>query len=99
FIPGSAIDLASKIQIADSSRFQRWMQCARIEIVVLNGITGTHDYRLLKARHGPQHFQLNIEGQAGGDPVGIDLLAAPSFRFQKYLVASLISKTVNFVFD
>src|SRR5688572_5974905 len=44
-------------------------------------------------------LQLHVERQAGGNPVGIDLVAAQSLGLKKDLVAFLTGEAMNLVFD
>ena len=43
--------------------------------------------------------QLDIDGQAGGNPVGIVFGGHPAFRFQEDLVADLFRETDDLVFN
>ena len=53
---------------------------------------------VLQANHGAHQLVLNIEGQAGGNAVGVILVGAKPFRLQKNLVAVLASTAVDLVF-
>ena len=80
FVAGGAVDLAGEIQAADELALQAALEAARIEEVVLDGIAGPRDVRVLEPFDGAHELELHVEGQAGRDPVGIDLVRDPGLR-------------------
>lgn len=61
FITCSAVNLTSKEQPLNKFAFQRRFQIARIEEVILNGITRTHNFRVFHSLHGTDNLHLYIE--------------------------------------
>ena len=51
------------------------------------------------ASHGAHQVVLDVKRQAGRDAVGINLVRGQAFGLQKNLVAGLVSKAVDLVFD
>ena len=49
--------------------------------------------------HAAHQFVLDVEGQAGGDAVGIELVGGQAFGLQEDLVAFLVGKAVDLVLD
>ena len=98
FIASRAIDLARKKQALNLLGLKAALERARVKVVVLDGVTRSQDVRVLHALHAAHQFVLNVEWQAGGDAVGIELVGSQSFGFQKNLVAFLVGKAVDFVF-
>src|SRR5688500_531764 len=75
------------------------MEVSRVEVVVLDGITGPHDVGAFQARDGVDQFELHIERQAGRNPVWVDLVAGQPLRLEEDLVAFLAGKAVDLVLD
>ena len=98
-VAGGAVDLSCKKQALYSSCFEVRLQFARVEVVVLDGITGPQDVRLLKAHHRPHRRQLNVERQRSGNAVRIELMGSQPFGFQKNLVRRFVGEAVHLVFD
>src|SRR5205085_8028357 len=80
-------------------RLQRRLEPARIEIVVLDRITGTHEMRMLEPGDGAHQLALHVERQAGRDPVGVDLMRLQPLGLEENLVRSLARETVDLVLD
>src|SRR5690606_37720438 len=74
-------------------------QIARIEEVVLDGITRTHHVGVFKTGNRGDQFALHGEGQAGGDTVRIQLVGVEAFRLDEYLMAAAFGEAHHFVFD
>ena len=85
-VTGRAVDLACEEQTLNLPGFQAGLQSARIEVVVLDGVAGAQDVRLLQTDHGVHDGQLCVERQAGGDAVGVDLVCLEPFGLQVDLV-------------
>ena len=83
----------------DRAGFQRRAQIARIEKVVFDGVTGARDLRLLETAHAAHHLLLHVEGQAGGNAVGVNLAERQTFRFDENLVRRFVGKAHHLVFD
>ena len=98
FVPGGAVDLAGEIQAGDIARFQRAAQVARVEVVVFDGIAGARDMRLLEAGDAAYESLLHVEGQRGGNTVGVDLARVQAFGLDEDLVRALVRETMNLVF-
>src|SRR5690606_15350105 len=98
-VAGGAVDLAGEEQSGNGLGFQRGMQAARIEIVVLDGVAGATDVRVLEAGNAANQVNLHIERQRGRDAVRIELADAQTFGFQEDLMRGLVGKTHHLVLD
>ena len=98
FIARRAIDLAGKKETCNRLGFERCFQSAWIKIVVLDRIPGAQDVYILQARDGADETELYIERKRSRNAIRIELVGRQSFRFEKYLVARLVSKAMNLVF-
>ena len=99
FIAGRAVDLAGKEQALNGPCLEAGPQLARVEVVVFNGITRPQDVRPLQAGHALHRGNLHVEGQGGGNAVGIELVRRQAFGFQKDLVRVLVGKAIDLVLD
>ncbi|KAG1212178.1 hypothetical protein G6F35_010410 [Rhizopus arrhizus] len=99
FIAGGAVDLAGEEQPVHQLGFQRGLQAARIEEVVLDRVAGAGDVRVAEAADAAHHLQLHVERQRGGDTVGVDLDDAQALGFDEDLVAGLFGKAHHLVLD
>ena len=93
-----AVDLASKKQAFDLPGFKAAFQRARIEIVIFDGVAGPQNVRVFQPANAAHQRILNIERQAGGNAIGVKLVRAQAFRFQKNLVAVFACEAIDFVF-
>ena len=98
-VTSRAVDLACEEQTLNLPGFQAGLQPARIEVVILDGVAGAQDVRLLQADHGVHDGQLRVERQAGGDAVGVDLVCLEPFGLQVDLVRILVREAVDLVLD
>ena len=57
------------------------------------------DFRVLKTRDGGQNGILDIAGQGGRNPVGIDRVGIEAFGLQKDLMAGLVGEAHDLVLD
>ncbi|MNN44687.1 hypothetical protein D3C81_1589900 [compost metagenome] len=99
FVTGGAVDLPGEEQTADHFGFQAVLQVARIEVVVLDGVARAHDVCVFHAADRLHDLQLHIERQGCGYPVRVQLVRGQTFRFDEDLVAFLVGKAMNLVFD
>ena len=99
FIARGAVDLASEEQAADRFGLETGLQLARVEVVVLDRVAGPQDMRVFQPGHRLHGGQLDVERQRGGDAVRIELVRGQAFGLQEDLVAVLVGKTVDLVFD
>ncbi|MNF42940.1 hypothetical protein D3C84_240100 [compost metagenome] len=99
FITGGAIDLAGEEQPADDLGLEAVLQVARVEVVVFDRVAGTNDMGVLHATDGADDLQLHIEGQRGGDAVGVKLVGGQAFRLEENLVAVLVGEAMDLVLD
>lgn len=99
FVPSCAVDLAGKEQPRNGFGFQVRPQLSRRAVVVFDGVPVSHDRGVFQAGNASEHRVLNITRQAGRDPVDVDLASLPAFGFEEQLVAGLVGKANDFVFD
>ena len=97
FIPGGAVDLASKKQPAQRPGLKSAFELLRVKVVVLNRIAGPQDMRVFQTRHRAHQLVLDIKRQAGRNAVGVVLVGAQAFGLQKNLVALFVRKAVDLV--
>ena len=70
-----------------------------VEVVVFDGVAGTGDARLFEAGDGLDVGDLCCKRQAGGDTVRVEFVGGQAFGFDEDLVAVLVGKAHDFVFD
>src|SRR4029077_15485042 len=99
FIAGGAVDLTGEVQARQEFALQAAFQVARIEKVVLDRITRARDMRALEPGDGAYELALHVEGQAGGDAVGINLLRVQTLGLYKNLVRVLVREPHHLVLD
>src|SRR6202023_3795644 len=90
---------AGEIKARERTRLERALEIARIEEVVLDGITGAREMRVLEAADGAHELALHLEGQAGGDAVGVDLVSVQSLRLDENLMRRLVREAHHLVLD
>ncbi|CCK13877.1 hypothetical protein BN126_4080 [Cronobacter sakazakii 680] len=83
----------------DIFAFERRLQVARIEEIVLNRVTRANNFRVLHPFHGTDDLHLHVERQAGGDAVRVNFVAGQPFRLQENLVRVAIGEAHHFIFD
>ena len=71
----------------------------RVDVIVFDGVAGADDTGPLQAGNGGYQGLLHIQGEAGGNAVGIAFLAIQSFRLHKNLMALPVGKTGDFILD
>src|SRR5690606_7872092 len=96
---GRAVDLARQEKPGQFLRFERSRQLTRIDMVVFDGIARLDEPHLLQPRNGVDEEILDIGGQGGGYPVGIDGIVMKSFRLQEDLVAVPFAEANDLVLD
>ena len=99
FVAGGAVDLPGEEQAGDRLGLQRGLEPARVEVVVLDGIAGPQDVRVLQARDRAHQRQLDVERQAGRDAVRVELVGRQAFGLEEDLVARLVGEAVDLVLD
>ena len=75
------------------------MKLARVNVVILDGITGSKQLYLFESRNPSNKFFLNLFGHAGRDAIRINLVGLVAFRFKKNLMARLLAELDHLVFD
>ena len=78
---------------------QAVLEVLGIEIVVFDGVAGPRDAGVLETTDGTHRLQLDIERQAGGNAVGVQLEGVQAFRFDEDLVAVLVRVAAHLVLD
>ncbi len=85
-VTGGAVDLAGEIEAADVLGLQGVAQVLGIDVIVLDGVARPGDVGVLKPRNGAYRRQLDVERQAGGNAVGIQLVGGQPLRLHENLV-------------
>ena len=98
-VPGRAVDLASEIEAADGAGFEGRSQVAGVEVVVLDGVAGAGQVRLLEAADAAHELDLHIIRQAGRDAVRVDLMGVEAFGFHEDLVGGPVGEALDLVLD
>ena len=99
FVAGGAVDLAGKVEVVDGAAFEAVFEVLWVEVVVFDGVAGTGDARLFEAGDGLDVGDLCCKRQAGGDTVRVEFVGGQAFGFDEDLVAVLVGKAHDFVFD
>ncbi|MNN13198.1 hypothetical protein D3C81_1262220 [compost metagenome] len=99
FVTGGAVDLSGEEQTTNDFGFQAVLEITRIEVVVLDGVTRAHDVRVFHAADRADDLQLYVERQGCGYPVRVQLVGVQAFRLDEHLVAFLVGKAMDLVFD
>ncbi len=99
FVAGGAVDLAGEVQPADELGLERGAQVPRIEEVVLDGVAGAGEMRILEAADRAHELPLHVERQAGRDAVRIDLVGLQALGLDENLVRGLVGEAHDLVFD
>src|ERR1043166_7243618 len=99
FITGGAVDLTSMKQPRHTSRLKIRTQLARINEVVLDRVTRTDDAGLLESRDHPDQILLHFRRKRGRKSVEVNLVSVVTLGLQEELVARLIGKFNDLVFD
>ena len=75
------------------------VQLPGIEKIVLDGVTGAGNVRVLETADGLNDRQLNIERQAGRNAVWIQFTGIEPLGLDEYLVAVPVREAHHFIFD
>src|SRR5205807_9090914 len=87
FVAGGAIDLTGEEKTLQALCFQRRLQSAGVEVVILDRIARPHDVRPLPAPERVHQLKLHVERQAGGDDGWVDSVAAESLGLKNQQMA------------
>src|SRR5688572_27830711 len=99
FIAGRTIDLARQEKALHELRLQAGLELLRVDIVILDGIAGSEDDAVLEPRNRPDESLLDILGQRGGNPVGIDGRIIEALGLEKDLMRLPILEPHDLVLD
>jgi hypothetical protein len=91
-IARGAVDLPGEKQAAYGLAFQAGLESTRIVVIVFDGIARAQDAGVLQPRYRAHQAQLHIEGQAGGDAVGVELVGGQPSGSRNTLWAVLSAK-------
>ena len=94
-----AVDLPGEEEAADRLGFERRLERARIEIVVLDRVAGPQDVRVLAALDRAHERELHVERQRRRDAVRVDLVRREAFGFEEDLVARPLGEAHDLVLD
>ncbi len=79
--------------------FEGGFEFRGIDKIIFNGISRPDDFHLFKPLDRPEHADLDIQGKACRNPVGIDLCRHPAIGFKKDLMSLLVCKADDFILD
>src|SRR5207253_2524830 len=99
FVPGGSVDLAGEEKPGDRLGLQAGPESTRIEVVVLDRIAGPKDVGLLEAGDRTHQVLLDVERQAGGDPVRVELVGRQTLGLEENLVRVLVREAMDLVLD
>ena len=91
--------MPGKEQAANHLGFEAVLQVAWIEVIVLDGIARAHDMGVFHTANRLHDLDLHVERQGGGNPVRVQLVGGQTFRLDKDLMAFLVGKAMDLVFD
>ena len=98
-VAGGTVDLAGEVEVFDLFGLQCVLQFGRIDVVVLDGVAVTDDFRVLHPLHRADHRQLHVGGQGGAHAVDVVLRRLQRLGLDEDMVALLVSEAVDLVFD
>ena len=99
FVAAGAVGLACREEAGNLLRFQPWCELCRVQAVVFDGVTRTHDFDIFQARNGPQEGVLYVSGHAGAHALDVHFFRRFTFRFDEQLMPLLIGKADDLRFD
>ena len=98
-ITGGAVDLPGQPEPRHVFAFQRGAQLHGVHVIVFDGVARPDHDRALQAGDAAQHGHLHVQGQAGGNAVGIDLRAVQALGLQKNLMPFPLGKAGHLVLN
>ena len=99
FVAGGAVDLSGEEEAGDFLGLERAMKFGRIDRIVFDGVAGTHHFGVFEAGNGLQDCQLHVDGQRGAHAVDVNLVRGQALGFEEELMAQLVGKFDDLVFD
>ena len=98
-VAGGAVDLAGEVEPGHRFGFQRRLEAAWIEIVVLDRIARARDVRFFETADRAHQIELHVERQRGRDAVRINLRCLQAFGLDEYLMRGLVGEAHHLVLD
>ena len=98
-ITGGAVDLPGQPEPRHVFAFQCGAQLHGVHVIVFDGVARPDHDRALQAGDAAQHGHLHVQGQAGGNAVGIDLRAVQALGLQKNLMPFPLGKAGHLVLN
>ena len=99
FVTGGAVDLPGEPEVVDELGLQGMAQVLWVQEIVLDGVARPGDVRVLETGNGAHGLDLHIEGQAGADAIGVELVGVQPFRLHEDLVRVFVREAVHLVLD
>src|SRR5262249_34527165 len=96
---GSAVDLACEKQPRNGLGFERALQRARVEVVVLDRIARPRDMCALQTSNRAYQCVLHVKWQARRNSVRIKLVHRQAFRLHEDLVRVLAGEARHLILD
>ena len=99
FVAGGAVYLPGQVEAADPPALQGMGQLGRGNGVVFYAVGRSQDLRPVEAGYGSEDPFLDLERQARGDPVDVDLGGLEPLGLEKELMAGAVREFDDLVFD
>ena len=94
-----AVDLASKVEVANPFGLERRVQLTGWAVIVFDGVARAQNLSLLKAGDGPDKGILDLIGKARRDAVHIDFPCVSPLGLQKDLVTWFFRELHDLILD
>jgi hypothetical protein len=93
------IDLTGQEEVFDDAGFERILQILRVEVVILDSISGLEDDRVFQPGNGVHGLQLDLLRKRRGEALKVVFGVVAAFRLQEKLVGILVGKGAELVLD
>ncbi len=99
FIAGCPIDLSRTIKSGHGGDLKSAIKRPGVNVIIFHRVAGDGHFYPLKTLYRTQHGKLDVDGQRGADPVGIDQGIIQAFWLKEDLMGVAIRKAVDLVLD
>src|SRR5690242_19011462 len=91
-IPRRAVDLAGQEEACEVADLQCSAESARVDIFILDGISGAGNLHALQPRYGPDKLELHLFWERSRDAVRVDERIGKALRLEKDLVGLAVGE-------